>query len=147
MSDSVEKSKRQKFIESYWEAVENNVPERIALEIAHKEAGYGETYTVNMVLKHLDQELLDHANMELKLGLPKAISKLKKVLDDPDNKGAANVIAASASILDRAGVLKKEAKEVTVTMPTGIAFMPAKLPVQIDADVLSEESESASDDA
>lgn len=137
MAERKHTAKQAAFIRSFWEAVENGVPERTALELAKVEAGYSEGTDIYHILEHLDQDLLSRANIEIKLALPKAIKGLKGVLEDPEQKGAANVIAASASVLDRAGVVKKEAKEVNITMPSGIAFMPPKIPVNIDAEALS----------
>jgi hypothetical protein len=130
-------TKKEKFIAVFWEAVENNIPEREALKIAKLEAGYVDSMSLSNILSQIEEDLLRHANLEIKLALPKAISKLKGVLDDPEQKGATNVIAASASVLDRAGVVKKESKEVNITMPSGVAFMPPKLPVDVDNAVVN----------
>lgn len=130
-------TKKEKFIASFWEAVENNVPEKEALKIAKLEAGYVDSMSLSNILSGIEEDLLRYANLEIKLALPKAINKLKGVLDDPEQKGATNVIAASASVLDRAGVVKKESKEVNITMPSGVAFMPQKLPVDVDNAVIN----------
>ena len=124
--------KKAKFVEAFWEAIDNGVEERMALNIARLEAGYSEKTDISAILKTIDQELLSKANIEIKLAMPKAIHSIKSVLNDPEAKGATNALAAAASVLDRAGLVKKEAKEVNVTMPSGIAFMPHKLPVNLD---------------
>ena len=124
--------KKAKFVEAFWEAIDNGVEERMALNIARLEAGYSDKTDMSAILKTIDLELLSKANIEIKLARPKAIRRIKSVLNDPEAKGATNALAAAASVLDRAGLVKKESKEVNVTMPSGIAFMPHKLPVNTD---------------
>ena len=131
MNEEVQSTKKEKFIEAFWEAVDNGVPEKMALTLAKQEAGYSENTKMAHILKSIDEELVSHASMELKLTLPRAVRGLKSVLEDPEQKGAANAIAASNSILDRTGIVKKEAKDVNITMPSGLAFMPTKKPVSL----------------
>lgn len=137
MAENSNKERQEKFVALYWEAVEEGVPEKLALELAKKDAGYAESTPLSSILKTIGEDLVSHANLEVKLMLPKATKSLKSVLDDPEQKGAANAIAASASVYDRAGVLKKESKEVNITMPTGIAFMPPKIPVNLHEETSS----------
>ena len=121
--------KKQKFVEAFADARENGVPEKEALQLALLEAGYSETTRLSVVLKGLGDEFIQYGDMKLKLKIPTAVNAIESVFDNPDDRGNPNRLAAAASVLDRAGVLKKEAKEVTVQMPSGIAFMPAKVPV------------------
>ncbi len=132
MADTRLTEKKQKFIEAYWEAVENGIKEKEALKMAKIEAGYADNVSIPSIVRTLGDDILTHANIELKLALPKAVKSLKSILEDPEQKGASNAIAASASVLDRAGVVKKESHQVNVTMPSGIAFMPPKIPVDIE---------------
>ncbi len=130
--------KKQAFVAAYAEAIENGVPRKQALELAKAEAGYSHDVTMRQILRGLGDEWIQHAVQELQLNIPKAIKGIVDVLDNPDEKGSTNKLAAAGSLLDRAGVGKKETKDVNLTMPTGIAFMPSKVPVNLD-DAITEE--------
>lgn len=124
--------KKKIFVEELAQAIENHVPVKEAVEIAKLAAGYSENTRASRIVASLKNEILEEADNQLKLLTFKAIKTLDNILDTPDTQGASNAIAASASILDRAGVVKKEAKEVNITAPHGIAFMPAKKDINLD---------------
>jgi hypothetical protein len=131
MTDHNTTEKKTKFVEAFAEAIEHGVPEKEALELARLEAGYSDNTRLSIILKGLGDEFIQYGDIKLKLTIPKAIKAIKDVLEEPDNRGASNALAAAASVLDRAGVLKKEHKEVNITMPSGIAFMPPKIAVDL----------------
>lgn len=131
MAEHRDTEKKQKFVEAFADARENGVPEKEALKMALLEAGYSDTTRLSVVLKGMGDEFIQYGDMKLKLKIPTAVSAIEEVFNDPDNRGNPNRLAAAASVLDRAGVLKKESREVTVQMPSGIAFMPAKVPVDL----------------
>lgn len=127
-----ETEKKKIFVEELALAIDNHVPLKDAVEIAKAAAGYSENTRASRIVASLKSEILEEADNQLKLLTFKAIKSLDSILDDPDKRGASNAIAASASILDRAGVTKKESKEVNITAPHGIAFMPAKKEINLD---------------
>jgi hypothetical protein len=138
MVEHRETEKKKLFVEAYAEAVQNGVPQKEALRLAKAEAGYHENYSINIILRGLGPEWVEYAQRELNLTIPTAIKGIVDVLNLPDEKGSANKLAAAASLLDRAGIGKKETRELNVTMPSGIAFMPQKVPVNLD-DAVTEE--------
>jgi hypothetical protein len=57
---------------------------------------------------------------------PKAVKKVLDVLDNPHKQGAKTQLDAAQSILDRAGIAKRERLEVEVKAPSGLVFLPPK---------------------
>lgn len=129
---------QEAFISAFAEAVKGGLPKEEALRAAKTAAGYHETYSIPQILKHLGPAWVEFANRELNLAIPEAIDGIISVLRDPESRGGTNKLAAAASLLDRAGIGKKETKDINISMPTGIAIMPPKVPVVIDEDVTAE---------
>jgi hypothetical protein len=90
-------------------------------------AGYGPNYSVRQVLKRLQGHLPKETAAYIELNSIKAAHKIIEILDNPTKLGAANQISAANSILDRAGVIKKDKLEVEVTAPTALLVLPAKV--------------------
>ena len=82
---------------------------------AMNEAGYSEGTRISTVVEPLQKEINEKANMMLAMDAPKAAWGMVDVLDNPEAMGARNAIAASAQILDRTGLIKKEQIEVSNT--------------------------------
>tara|TARA_B110000238_G_C15845545_1_gene318762 strand:- start:126 stop:500 length:375 start_codon:yes stop_codon:yes gene_type:complete len=82
---------------------------------AMNEAGYSEGTRISTVVEPLQKEINEKANMMLAMNAPKAAWGMVDVLDNPEAMGARNAIAASAQILDRTGLIKKEQIEVSNT--------------------------------
>ena len=82
---------------------------------AMNEAGYSEGTRISTVVEPLQKEINEKANMMLAMNAPKAAWGMVDVLDNPEAMGARNAIAASAQILDRTGLVKKEQIEVSNT--------------------------------
>ena len=82
---------------------------------AMNEAGYSEGTRISTVVEPLQKEINGKANMMLAMNAPKAAWGMVDVLDNPEAMGARNAIAASAQILDRTGLIKKEQIEVSNT--------------------------------
>jgi len=82
---------------------------------AMNEAGYSEGTRISTVVEPLQKEINEKANMMLAMNAPKAAWGMVDVLDNPEAMGARNAIAASAQILDRTGLIKKEHIEVSNT--------------------------------
>jgi len=82
---------------------------------AMKAAGYSPTSNTNAVVGPLSKEINEAASLMMAMQAPKAAFAMRDVLDDPSAMGARNSIAASAQILDRTGLVKREQVEVTNT--------------------------------
>ena len=78
-------------------------------------AGYADTTSISAVVGPLRSEINERASLMLAMNAPKAAFAMRDVLDDPSAMGARNSIAASAQILDRTGLVKKEQVEVKNT--------------------------------
>ena len=78
-------------------------------------AGYADTTSISAVVGPLRSEINERASLMLAMNAPKAAFAMRDVLDDPSAMGARNSIAASAQILDRTGLVKKEQVEVSNT--------------------------------
>jgi hypothetical protein len=85
------------------------------IRAAMTQAGYSEQTSTASVVEPLAKEINDKAAMMLAMNAPKAAFAMRDVLDDPSAMGARNSIAASAQILDRTGLVKKEQVEVNNT--------------------------------
>lgn len=128
--------KQQKFVDVYIELLEAGENDGEARKVAREAAGYAPTTSMTHIISGEVQEyLIDWSNKRLALGLPKAINKLNFVIDNPEEKGNANLLAAINTWLDRGGVTKKESKEVTLKIPTGLVILPAKAPLDEQPDV------------
>ena len=82
---------------------------------AMKAAGYSPTSNTNAVVGPLSKEINEAASLMMAMQAPRAAFAMRHVLDDPSAMGARNSIAASAQILDRTGLVKREQVEVTNT--------------------------------
>jgi len=78
-------------------------------------AGYADTTSISAVVGPLRSEINERASLMLAMNAPKAAFAMRDVLDDPSAMGARNSIAASAQILDRTGLVKKEQVEIKNT--------------------------------
>jgi len=92
---------------------------------AKEMASYSKHTTLVEVTRGLIDEMADVAHEMLALNAPKAVGGLVTVLDNPNDLGARNRIAAAAQLLDRSGFGKKEQVEVTTPL-SGLVFLPVK---------------------
>lgn len=122
--------KQQKFVDTFLEFVESGITEKEARLMAKREAGYAETTLYRHIfVEEVKQAIIEGTNLRLVTLLPKAVNKIDSVLDNPEQGGAARLLEAAAQVLDRGGVVKKEAREVTIKAPTGIVIIPSKKPL------------------
>lgn len=90
------------------------------------DAGYSPTTPVTNIVKSVKQEILERVDLYLALNAPKAANSVLDVLDNSDAKGAKAKLEASAMILDRVGISKKERLEIEHKSANGILILPAK---------------------
>lgn len=89
-------------------------------------AGYSEGTHASDVLRSVSKQYIERLDYYLASKAAKAISKIDSVLDTPDAKGAKALLEASAMILDRIGVSKKERIEIEHKSVSGIFILPKK---------------------
>ena len=108
--------KDNKFLDVLFEDCKGNVRE--AMKLA------GLTGGQHSLTKRLEKFIKDRAANYLAANTAKAAISLVDTLDDPNQPGLKNSIAAAKEILDRGGVGKKE--EAVVTEQSFMFILPAK---------------------
>jgi len=122
--------KQEIFVEVYCDSREAGLPKREALRLAREAACYAPTTSMTHILTaRVAQAIIDNTNRRLVMLAPDAVNGIEAVLNTPESKGAANLLAAAASVLDRVGVTKKESQEVTVKTESAIIILPPKAPL------------------
>lgn len=99
---------------------------------AKEAAGYPASASKAKIFKDVKELLLEGVSAELAQMIPKMLNGLEKVVDEPSLPGAKNIIAAAATLLDRAGVVKTEKSEVKMEVPNGVLILPSKTAVSED---------------
>lgn len=84
-----------------------------SIKDAMKEVGYPSGTPVSHVTKKLQKEIRERAKEYLTSASAVASITLVNVLLDPNQVGAKNIIAAAKEVLDRSGVYKEEAPQIT----------------------------------
>ena len=121
--------KQQIFKEIFVRAVmDDRLPKREAIKLARQAACYAESTAITHILTPaLTSSILEEINLRLALTAAEAVASLEDVLAEPERKGAANVIAAANSLLDRSGITKKETQEVNLKVPSAVIILPPKV--------------------
>lgn len=129
MTDALS-DKQEIFVEVYCRAAEDGLPKREAIRLAREAAGYAQTTSITHILTpKVQQAIIDDTNRRLAMLAPDAVNGIETVLKTPESKGASNLLAAAASVLDRVGVTKKEAQEITHKLESAIIILPPKAPL------------------
>jgi hypothetical protein len=89
-------------------------------------AGYGPQYSLRQILKAIGNDIPRETAALIELYSLKATHKLVELLDDPTMPGGPVLVNAANSILDRAGVIKKDKLEVNFVAPTALVYLPLK---------------------
>ena len=87
--------------------------------------GYNKANAMKL-FRQVKDEVVRRAEEYVALQSPKAAIRIGQVLDDPATLGATNILAAANTILDRAGITKKDRVELDIKAPTGILILPSK---------------------
>lgn len=117
---------REIFLETYFAQIKQGKSRSAAAEEAKRVAGYSENTWVSKILISLSDEIVARSIQELAMVLPRAVHRVEKVLDDPMQEGSRTILEAAASIMDRAGVVKRNQTDVTVKQPDGLIVLPPK---------------------
>lgn len=99
--------REEAFLDVLFDSCNGNVKE------AMKEVGYPSGTPVSHVTKKLQKEIRERAKEYLTSASAVASINLVNVLLDPNQVGAKNIIAAAKEVLDRSGVYKEEAPQIT----------------------------------
>lgn len=91
---------------------------------AMTEAGYSTNVSTTTVISSLEDEIIDVAKRAMAANAVKASIGMGNVLTDPTQVGANQKLNAAKEILDRVGIIKKEAP--TVIGEDFIVILPAK---------------------
>jgi hypothetical protein len=95
-------------------------------------AGYDLSYH-HVLVKRLQDEIMERANQELALAAPQAVSKLLDAMDEDGSIPKAEVrLKAVESVLDRIGLAKKQQVEVTSESAIPLFILPEKKEVVIN---------------
>jgi uncharacterized membrane protein len=88
-------------------------------------AGYSRNTSPTEAIRPIADEVADIANVILAMNAPKAALGMVGVVDDPSALGAKNKVAAAKEVLDRTGVVKKDA-EVKAPEGAAVFILPPK---------------------
>ena len=90
--------------------------------IAKVMAGYSPDYSTSLLVKSLEEEILEYTTRFLVQHGPKAAISITDLLEDPTVLGAQFKLTAAKDILDRIGISKTEKVEVS----NGLFILPPK---------------------
>lgn len=120
--------KQKAFVQAFLEEGRRTGDYRTAAANALETAGYSPKTSFSTIFESegVKDIFMDGVNTELAQMIPKLLHSLEAVLDNPALPGAKNVIAAAATLLDRAGVSKVEKIDMEVKTPDGVLILPPK---------------------
>ena len=116
--------KQEKFLELIFTPLYMNDYKGAAIE-----AGYSVNSSVWQIVDGLKEKILERVELELALSSPAAAKKIIEVLHNGETKGAKSILDAASTILDRAGLVKKDKMEVEHKGASGVFIMPSKKPI------------------
>ena len=121
-------NKHKIFVDKFLEHGKLTGNYREAAEIAGKEAGYSPNTSFAEIFNSdgVKELFMKSVGIELARIVPKLLHALEAVIDNPATPGAKNIIAAAATLLDRAGVTKVEKIDMEVKAPDGVIVLPPK---------------------
>jgi hypothetical protein len=90
-------------------------------------AGYSPKTTLYHIIKPISKEVQKIADAYMTVNTLKASASIIDVLDNPTQLGAPNMIKAAESLLDRAGLSKKNREEEQVAQYRAVILLPPKL--------------------
>lgn len=117
-SESGLTEREEAFLDVLFDKCNGNV--RAAMD----EVGYPKSWPSNAVVQKLSKHIKDRTKEYLMASSGLAAIQLVNVLIDPNTPGAKNTIAAARDILDRGGVFKEEAPQITEIR--NMFILPAK---------------------
>lgn len=89
-------------------------------------AGYPKDYPVTKIIKKINQELIERCDNYLTLYAPQGILGLLQIINDPNEPGTKIRLQAIQDLLNRAGIVNKEKKEIAQTQQSFLFVLPPK---------------------
>lgn len=99
------------------------------LRIAMRIAGYSDNTKIAHTAKALRLEIKEAAETLLAMYAPKAAFSLVKLLDEPNDLNARNILGAAKEILDRTGLSAKSSTRLEFDATSSIVILPPKQPL------------------
>ena len=112
--------KQKLFLDALYESAKGDV--RKAMDIA----GYAKTTPLSAVIEPLADEIVRRGQHFMAVHVPKAALGMVNIIDDPNQLGVSNRIAAAKEVMDRAGLVKRDKIEVSGEGVAGIFYLPKK---------------------
>jgi hypothetical protein len=103
---------------------------RMAMDIA----GYSKTVSQSKVMKSLKAEIIALGENVLAANSPKAVMSMVGIIDDPTALGNRDKLAAAKEILDRAGLIRTEKVQHSVTAPSIVILPPLAEEPEVEED-------------
>lgn len=110
----------QKFIDALYGEAEGDP------ETAKVLAGYPKGTSLRTIVSRLSDDVVREVQSFIAINAWKAHKALSRVIDNPSGLGSANLVAAANSVLDRAGITKKDKIELPLDTPMAILILPPK---------------------
>lgn len=108
---------------------------------AMNRAGYSSSTSINQIIKQLSNEITEVARHMIAGTAVKSVLALEGIIDSKGGgMNGSNIIKAAGTLLDRAGLHKKE-ESINLDVGKGVVILPAKT-IQVIEDPLKEEDES-----
>lgn len=115
-----------KFVEVFLDVSSQNGSYREAGKAALKAANYGEHVRISHVMPYVRELVIEAFQNDLVTKIPKLLFRLEEIVDNPNIPGAKRLIDVCSTLLDRAGIVKKEESTITVKSPDGVLILPSK---------------------
>lgn len=126
MTDRTLTEQQEIFVDKFLEEVFAGTETNLAAVIAKEAAGYSADYKISAILKVVNDEIVRQSQLRLTMAAPLAIKETTGVLVDPTKDGARRILDAANSIMDRAGISKKEHVEMEIKADSGVVIIPPK---------------------
>jgi hypothetical protein len=110
--------KQQALLDALYGEAKGNF--RLAMDIA----GYSKTVSQSKVMKAIKAEIIALGENVLAANSPKAVMSMVGIIDDPTALGNRDKLAAAKEILDRAGLIRTDKVEHSVTAPSIVILPP-----------------------
>lgn len=115
-----------RFVEVFLEESTKGGNYRTAGKAALEAASYGPSVRIAHVMPGVRDLIIESFQNELVQKIPKLLFRLEEIVDDPNIPGAKRLIDVCTTLLDRAGIVKKDETTVNVKTPDGVLILPAK---------------------
>lgn len=106
--------------------IHNFVWEDMNMSQAALAAGYSAGTNPSMIAKRLAKEIVEEVAKKVAVTAPEALKKLTDLLKEPTSPGGQLSEKVANSLLEKAGIVKKDKVEVEHIAPNAILILPPK---------------------